>query len=163
VGAGHVDSLARPGRNATGFTNWEYAFSGKWLQLIKEIAPGVTRAAVLRDSAIAVGPTEFSAIQALAPTLGMELHPVDMRDAGEIERAITAFARSSNGGLIVTGSPAATVQRNHVDRILKGQKPGDLPVQAPTKYELVITLKAAKALDLTVPPSVLARADEVIE
>jgi putative tryptophan/tyrosine transport system substrate-binding protein len=205
VGAGYVDSLARPGRNATGFTNWEYAFSGKWLQLLKEIAPGVTRAAVLRDSAIAVGPAQFSAIQALAPTLGMELHPVDMRDAGEIERAITAFARSSNGGLIVTGSPAATVQRNliialaarhrlpavyysryfvtggglisygpdfsdqfrraaaYVDRILKGEKPGDLPVQAPTKYELVINLKAAKALDLTVPPSVLARADEVIE
>jgi putative tryptophan/tyrosine transport system substrate-binding protein len=205
VGAGFVESLARPGGNATGFTNFEYSIAGKWLELLKEIAPGVTRAAVLRESAIAAGPGQFGAIQALAQSLGVELRPVDVRDAGEIERAITAFARSSNGGLIVTGSPAAVVHRGlivalaarhrlpavyntrfyatggglisygpdfvdqyrraagYVDRILKGEKPADLPVQAPTKYELVINVKTAKALGIEVPPTLLARADEVIE
>jgi ABC-type uncharacterized transport system substrate-binding protein len=205
VGAGFVESLARPGGNATGFTNFEYSIAGKWLELLKEIAPGVTRAAVLRESAIAAGPGQLGAIQALAQSLGVELRPVDVRDAGEIERAITAFARGSNGGLIVTGSPAAVFHRGvivalaarhrlpavyntrfyatggglisygpdfvdqfrraagYVDRILKGENPADLPVQAPTKYELVINLKTAKALGLTVPDSLLARADEVIE
>jgi ABC-type uncharacterized transport system substrate-binding protein len=205
VGAGFVESLARPGGNATGFTNFEYSIAGKWLELLKEIAPGVTRAAVLRESAISAGVGQFGAIQALAQPLGVELRPVDVRDAGEIERAITAFARGSNGGLIVTGSPTAVVHRGlivalaarhrlpavyntrlyatggglisygpdfvdqfrraagYVDRILKGEKPADLPVQAPTKYELVINLKTAKALGLEVPPMLLARADEVIE
>ena len=205
VGAGFVDSLARPGGNATGFTRSNTASSGKWLELLKEIAPGVTRAAVLRDPAIAAGIGQFGAIQAVAPSLGVEVSPVNVRDAGEIERAVTAFARSSNGGLIVTGSALAVVHRElivtlaarhklpavyferffvasgglisygpdlvdqyrraagYVDRILKGEKPADLPVQAPTKYELVINLKTAKALGLTVPPSLLARADEVIE
>jgi putative ABC transport system substrate-binding protein len=205
VGAGFVESLARPGGNATGFTNFEYSIAGKWLELLKEIAPGVTRAAVLRESAISAGAGQFGAIQALAQSLGVELRPVDVRDAGEIERAITAFARGSNGGLIVTGSPTAVVHRGlivalaarhrlpavyntrfyatggglisygpdfvdqfrsaagYVDRILKGVKPADLPVQAPTKYELVINLKTAKALGLDVPAMLLARADEVIE
>jgi putative ABC transport system substrate-binding protein len=205
VGAGYVESLAQPGGNVTGFTTFEYAIGGKWLELVKEIAPRTTRVAVLRDSAIAAGPAEFGAIQALAPSLGVELRPVDMRDAGEIERAITAFAASSNGGLIITASNMATIHREliialaarhrlpavyysryyvtggglisygpdlldqcrraagYVDRILKGEKPGDLPVQAPTKYELVINLKTAKALGLTVSQSLLARADEVIE
>jgi len=205
VGAGFVESLARPGGNATGFTNFEYSIAGKWLELLKEIAPGVTRAAVLRESAIAAGPGQLGAIQALAQSLGVELRPVDVRDAGEIERAITAFARGSNGGLIVTGSPAAVFHRGvivalaarhrlpavyntrfyatggglisygpdfvdqfrraagYVDRILKGENPADLPVQAPTKYELVINLKTAKALGLEVPSTLLARADEVIE
>jgi putative ABC transport system substrate-binding protein len=205
VGAGFVASLARPGGNATGFTNYEYGTSGKWLELLKEIAPRVTRAAVLRDPAIASGIGQFGAIQALAPSLGMELSPVDVRDAGEIERAVTAFARAPNGGLIVTGSAAAVVHRDliaalaarhrlpavypgrysvtagglisyapdlvdqyrraagYVDRILKGERPADLPVQAPTKFELLINLKTAKALGLTVPDTVLARADEVIE
>jgi len=205
VGAGYVDSLARPGGNATGFTNFEYSFAGKWLELLKDIAPAVSRAAVLRESAIAAGPAQFGAIRAAAQSLGMELQPVDVRDAGEIERAITAFARGSNGGLIVTGSPAAIVHRGlivalaarhrlpavyntrifaadggllsygpdfpdqfrraaaYVDRILKGEKPAELPVQQATKYELVINLKAAKALGLTVPETLLARADEVIE
>jgi putative ABC transport system substrate-binding protein len=205
VGAGYVDSLARPGGNATGFTVFEYAIGGKWLELLKEIAPRVTRVAVLREAAIAAGPAQFGAAQSVAPSLGMELRPVDTRDAGEIERAITAFSRGSNGGLIVTGGPAATGHRNlivalaaqyrlpavyfnrffvtagglisygpdyvdqfrqaasYVDRILKGEKPDDLPVQAPTKYQLVINLKTAKELGLTVPPSLLARADEVIE
>jgi ABC-type uncharacterized transport system substrate-binding protein len=205
VGAGFVESLARPGGNATGFTNFEYSIAGKWLELLKEIAPGVTRAAVLRESAIAAGPGQLGAIQALAQSLGVELRPVDVRDAGEIERAITAFAQGSNGGLIVTGSPAAVVHRGlivalaarhrlpavyntrfyatggglisygpdfvdqfrraagYVDRILKGEKPADLPVQAPTKYDLVINLKTAQALGLDVPATVLARADEVIE
>ena len=205
VGAGYVDSLARPGGNITGFSNFEYSITGKWLELLKDIAPRVTRAAVLRDSTIAAGPGQFGAIQAVAPSLGVDLRPVDVRDAGEIERAIAAFALDSNGGLIVTGSPAATFHREliialaarhrlpavynnrrfaaegglisygtdfidqyrraagYVDRILKGEKPADLPVQAPTRYELVINLKTAKALGIEVPTTVLARADEVIE
>jgi putative tryptophan/tyrosine transport system substrate-binding protein len=205
VGAGYVDSLARPGGNATGFLVWEYSIAGKWLELLKEIAPRVTRAAVLRESAIAAGPALFGVIQAAAPSLGVELRPVDVRDAGEIERAITAFAQGANGGLIVTGSTLAAVHRDlivtlaarhklpavyfgrhfvtggglisygpdfvdqhrraagYVDRILKGEKPADLPVQAPTKYELVINLKTAKALGIEIPPTLLARADEVIE
>jgi len=205
VGAGYVESLAQPGGNATGFTALEYQFAGKWLELIKEIAPRVTRLAVLRDSAIAAGPGQFGVLQAFAPSLGLELRPVDLREAGEIERSINTFAQGSNGGLIVTGSPAATAHRNlivalaarnrlpavyylpvfcaagglicygvdfldqfrraagYVDRILKGEKPADLPVQAPTKYELAINLKTAKALGLDVPPMLLARADEVIE
>jgi putative ABC transport system substrate-binding protein len=205
VGAGFVDSLARPGGNATGFTNIEYGTSGKWLELLKEIAPGVTRAVVIRDPAISSGIGQLGAIQAVAPSLRVEVSPVNVRDAGEIERAVTAFARGSNGGLIVTGSGLALIHRDliimlaarhklpaiynerlfviggglisygpgivdqhrqaagYVDRILKGEKPADLPVQAPTKYELVINLKTAKALGLDVPPSLLARADEVIE
>jgi putative ABC transport system substrate-binding protein len=205
VGAGFVDSLARPGGNATGFTLFEYGTSGKWLELLKEIAPGVTRAAVLRDAAIPQGSGQFGAIQSVAPSFGVELRPVDVHDAGEIERAVAAFAQSSNGGLIVTASGLANVHREliialaaryrlpavyfhrlfvpaggmisygpnsidphrraavYVDRILKGEKPADLPVQAPTKYELVINLKTAKALGLEIPSSVLARADEVIE
>jgi putative ABC transport system substrate-binding protein len=205
VGAGYVDSMARPGGNATGFINWEYSIGGKWLELLKEIAPGATRVAVLRDASAAVGPGQFGAIQAVAPSLGIELRPVDVRDPREIERSITTFAQGSNGGLIVTGSAPATVHRkviialaarhklpavyvnrffavdgglvsygpdfidqlrraaSYVDRILRGEKPADLPVQAPTKYELVINLKTAKALGLTMPDTVLARADEVIE
>jgi putative ABC transport system substrate-binding protein len=205
VGAGFVDSLARPGGNATGFTNYEYAIAAKWLELLKEIAPGVTRAAVLRESAIAAGPAQFGVIQAVASSLGVELRTIDIRDAAGIEQGITAFAQASNGGVIVTGSPAAAVHRKliaalaaryrlpavynsryfvadgglisygpdivdqfrraaqYVDRILKGEKPANLPVQATVKYELVINLKAAKALGLDVPPTLLARADEVIE
>jgi len=205
VGAGFVESLARPGGNATGFTIFEYGISGKWLELLKEIAPHVTRAAVIRDPAIAAGLGLWGAIQSVAPSLGVELRPLGVRDAGEIERVVTAFARSSNGGLIVTGSSLATVHRElittlaaryrlpavypqrsfvtvgglisygpdsidpyrqaagYVDRILRGEKPADLPVQAPTKYELVINLKTAKAIGLEAPPTLLARADEVIE
>jgi putative tryptophan/tyrosine transport system substrate-binding protein len=205
VGAGFVASLARPGGNATGFTIYEYGMSGKWLELLKEIAPRVTRAAVLRDAAVASGIGQFGAIQAVAPSLGVELSPVDIRDAAEIERAVTEFARGLNGGLIVTGSGGAIVHREliassaarhrlpavypgrwsvtagglisygpdrieqfrraagYVDRILKGEKPADLAVQASTKYDLVINLKTAKALGLEVPPTLLARADEVIE
>ena len=205
VSGGFVESLARPGGNATGFLLFEYGISGKWLELLKEIAPHVKRAAVLRDASIAPGLGEFGVIQALAPSLGVELRPVDVRDAGEIERTITAFAQGSDGGMIVSGSPSAFIHRgliialaakhrlptvypyrvaadvgglisygadyldqqrraaSYVDRILKGEKPADLPVQAPTKYELVINLKTAKALGLKVPPALLARTDEVIE
>ncbi len=205
AGAGFVDSLARPGGNATGFLTFEYGISAKWLELLKQIAPGVTRAAVILDAAISAGIGQFAAIQSVAPSFGVELTPVNVRDPPEIERAVAAFARGPNGGLIVTGSPLAVVHRNliitlaarhklpavynrrlyvtggglisygpdlanqyrraagYVDRILKGEKPADLPVQTPTKYELVLNLKTAKALGLDVPATVLARADEVIE
>jgi putative tryptophan/tyrosine transport system substrate-binding protein len=205
VGAGFVASLARPGGNATGFTQIEYGMSAKFLELLKEVAPHVTRAAVLRDPAIAQGIGQFAVIQSVAPSLRMEVIPIDIRDAADIERALTAFAQSSGGGLILPGSGLATVHReliitlaarhklpalystryfvtggglisygtdliaphrlaaNYVDRILKGEKPADLPVQAPTKYELVTNLKTAKTLGLEIPPTLLARADEVIE
>ena len=205
VGSGFVDSLARPGCNATGFTNFEYGLSAKWLELLKQIAPGVTRAAVLRDPGAPAGIGQFGAIQTAAPSLGVEVNPINVRDAGEIERALTAFARGSNGGIIVPGSALANVHRDlivalaarhrlpaayanrvyvdagglisygvdtfdqyrraagYVDRILKGEKPADLPVQSPTKYETVINLKTAKALGLTVADTVLGRVDEVIE
>ena len=205
VGGGFALSLARPGGNATGFASTEYGMSGKWLELLKQVSPGLTRAAVIRDPSIASGSGQLGAIQAVGPFLGVEVSPIDARDATEIERAVTDFARSPNGGLIVPASTPAIFHRKliitlaarhrlpavypyrffvadgglisygadsvepfrraagYVDRILKGEKPGDLPVQAPTKYELVINLKTAKALGLDVPPSVLARADEVIE
>ena len=205
VGVGFVDTLSRPGGNATGFMGVEYSIGAKWLELLKEIAPSVTRAAVFRDTATPTGTSLFAAIQAVAPSLSVELTPVNLRDAGEIERAVAAFARSPNGGLIAVGGagtarhrdlivtlaarhklPAVYYDRSfvaaggltsygadlvdqyrhaadYVDRIFKGEKPADLPVQAPTKYGLVINLKTAKALGLTIPPSVLARADEVIE
>ena len=205
VGGGFVASLARPGGNATGFTQFEYSMAGKWLELLKEIAPRVTRAAVLRNPTITSGVGQFGAIQAVAPSLGVELRPIDVRDPGEIERGVAAFAETSNGGLIVPAGGLANRHREliitlaarhklpavyshqffatagglmsygpnlidlyrrsagYVDRILKGEKPADLPVQAPTKFDLVINLKTAKALGLTVPPSLLARADQVIE
>jgi putative ABC transport system substrate-binding protein len=205
VGAGFVDSLAQPGGNITGFTAYEYGIGAKWLELLKEIAPSVTRVAVVRDPAITAGIGLWGAIQSVSPSFGVELRPVDVRDAGEIERALAAFARSPNGGLIATGSALTVVHRDliialavrhrlpavyydryfaaagglisygpnnveecrlaagYVDRILKGEKPADLPVQAATKYELVINLKTASALGLTVPPSLVALADEVIE
>jgi putative ABC transport system substrate-binding protein len=205
VGAGFVESLARPGGNATGFIAFEYGLSAKWLELLKQIAPSVTRAAILRDSAVASGIGQFGAIQSVAPSVGVEVNPINVRDAAEIERAVAAFARASNGGLIVTGSALTAIHRalivrlaaqyrlpavypgrywvtygglisygpdrvdqyrlaaGYVDRILKGEKPADLPVQAPTRYELVINLKTAKTLGLNVPPMLLARADEVVE
>jgi len=205
VGAGLVASLARPGGNATGFTSPEYGFAGKWVELIKEIAPGVTRVAVLRDATSSSGIGYMGAVRLAASSFGMELTPVGITDAGEIERGVTAFGRASNGALIVTGNTLTMVHREliitlaarhrlpavyalplfandgglisygpnsidpyrraagYVDRILKGEKPADLPVQQPTKFELIINLKTAKALGLEIPPTVLARADEVIE
>ena len=205
VGAGFVDSLARPGGNATGFISFEYSLSGKWPELLKQIMPGMTRVAVLRDPTTPSGSGQFGVIQAMAPSLRMEVSPINVRDPGEIERSVTAFSRSANGGLIVAASAGAYVHRDliislaagyrlptvyfersfvaagglisygsdhidpyrraagYVDRILKGEKPADLPVQAPTRYETVINLKTAKALGLEVPPTLLARADEVIE
>jgi len=205
VGTGIVDSLARPGGNATGFAQFEFSMSGKWLELLKQVAPDMNRAAVLRDPLLGTGTSQFAAVQAVAPSLRVEVTPINMRDAGEIEQSVETFARTPNGGLILTASGAAQRHREliialaarhklpavyyarffvaagglicygidfgdqyrraagYVDRILRGEKPADLPVQAPTKYELVINLKTAKALGLAIPPGVLALADEVIE
>ena len=205
VGSGFVNSLSRPGGNATGFMQFEFNLSGKWLELLKQIAPRVTRAAVLRDSAITAGIGQFAVIQSVATSVGVEVSPVNVRDAREIERGITSFARSGDSGLVVTAGPLSALHRDliidlaarhklpavyfersfaaagglvsygtdfidqfrsaarYVDRILKGEKPADLPVQAPTRYELVINLKTANALGLDIPPTVVSRADEVIE
>ena len=205
VGAGFVESLARPGGNSTGFSPWEFGIGAKWLELLKQIAPSVTRVAVVRDPAITAGIGLWGAIQSVAPSFGVELRPIDVRDPGEIERTVASFAGGPNGGLILTGSALAVVHRDliialaarhrlpavyyeryfavaeglisygsdsteqfrlaagYVDRILKGEKPADLPVQTPTKYELVINLKTAKGMGLTVPETLLARADQVIE
>ena len=205
VGAGFIDSLARPGGNATGFSNFDYNIAGKWLELIKQITPGVARVAVIRDPATPQGIGQFSAVNAVAPSLGLDVSPINASEPSEVERAITAFAHAPNGGLIVTGSNFAITHREliiklvnqqklpavypirffvdagglisygpdaidphrraavYVDRILKGEKPADMPVQAPTKYELVVNLKTAKALGLAIPQSLLATANEVIE
>jgi putative ABC transport system substrate-binding protein len=205
VGAGYVDSMARPDGNATGFLQFEYSLSGKWLELLKEIAPGVKRASVIRDAALTAGIGQFAVIQSVAPAAGIEVSAIGLRDASEIERGVAKFARSPNGGVIVTASALSVVHReliiglaaqhklptvyyrrgyatlgglasygyneveqyrgvaNYVARILNGEKPADLPVQAPTRYELVVNLKTAKALGLEVPSTLLARADEVIE
>jgi putative ABC transport system substrate-binding protein len=205
VGAGYVESMAHPNGNATGFLQFEYSLSGKWLELLKEIAPGTKRVAVLRDAALTAGIGQFAVIQSVAPSAGIEVSAIGLRAPSEIERSIVNFAKSPNGGLIVTASALSTIHReltitlaaqyklptvyyrsayaalggltsygyneveqyrgvaSYVARILKGEKPADLPVQAPTKYELFINLKTAKALGLTVPPTLLARADEVIE
>jgi putative ABC transport system substrate-binding protein len=205
VGSGFINSLARPGGNVTGFTGFDYGMGAKWLELLKEVAPNVTRAAVIRDPAIAAGLGMWAAIQSVSPATGIEVSPINMTDAGEIERAVAAFAQASNGGLIVTGSALAVQHRDliialaarhklpaiyydpyyvaaggllsygidnvdqfrraagYVDRILRGDKPADMPAQQPTKYELVVNLKTAKAIGLAIPESFLLRAHEVIE